>query len=298
MEHLDLNINNYKLEDLLRLFHLTYDFTTEDLKLAKKIVLKFHPDKSRLDPKFYQFYKKAYDIVEDIYNFKNKLTKNTENVAESYEVLLDDPKEKNKLLDNFFTTNGHLKRSGDFNNWFNKEFDKQYINENDKGYNDWLKSDDDFINMEGKTFKNCESELEQKKKKLQEIIVYKGIQELTVPTSYGSSLGQDDDNFSSSDIFSKFKYQDLKQAYQETIIPITQDDYNNVKKYSSVNEYKQIRSMPIPVSSEFESRQILQNKEKQFEEQATKNAFYYSKQMEEYQKRNNEFMSNLQRLKY
>ena len=44
----DLDITNYKLQDILNLFNLTLDFNEDDLKQAKKITLKTHPDKSKL----------------------------------------------------------------------------------------------------------------------------------------------------------------------------------------------------------------------------------------------------------
>ena len=53
MENLDLNIHNYNLEDIANLFHIPTHFTKEDLKNAKKIVLKTHPDKTRLDKKYF-----------------------------------------------------------------------------------------------------------------------------------------------------------------------------------------------------------------------------------------------------
>ena len=49
METLDLNIENYDLNDLLNLFQLDYNFNEQDLKQAKKIVLQTHPDKCELD---------------------------------------------------------------------------------------------------------------------------------------------------------------------------------------------------------------------------------------------------------
>ena len=52
---IDLNIENYNFKDLLHLFNIPYDFSEKDLKQAKKIVLKTHPDKSGLDQKFFFF---------------------------------------------------------------------------------------------------------------------------------------------------------------------------------------------------------------------------------------------------
>ena len=51
MEKLDLDIDNYDLLDILKLFKIEYHFTEEDLKKVKRTVLKTHPDKSKLDKK-------------------------------------------------------------------------------------------------------------------------------------------------------------------------------------------------------------------------------------------------------
>ena len=55
MESVDLNIDNYDLRDLIGLFQIPFHFTETHLKEAKKTVLKTHPDKSRLDKKFFLF---------------------------------------------------------------------------------------------------------------------------------------------------------------------------------------------------------------------------------------------------
>ena len=54
MDDLDLDLNNYELDDILNLFKLDYNFDEAALKQAKKIVLQTHPDKSKL-PKEYFF---------------------------------------------------------------------------------------------------------------------------------------------------------------------------------------------------------------------------------------------------
>ena len=54
MDDLDLDINNYELNDILKLFNIPSDFR-EQLKLCKKAVLKTHPDKSGLDKEVFLF---------------------------------------------------------------------------------------------------------------------------------------------------------------------------------------------------------------------------------------------------
>ena len=68
----DLNIENYNLDDLLNLFKLKYEFTEKDLKNVKKQVLKTHPDKSGLDKKYFLFFTKAYKMIMQIYYFRGK----------------------------------------------------------------------------------------------------------------------------------------------------------------------------------------------------------------------------------
>ena len=86
MENLDLNIHNYDLNDLLNLFKLPFHFNEQHLKDAKKIVLKTHPDKSRLEPKYFLFFSKAYKRLFGIYEFQNKTSKKVEDKSEFYDV--------------------------------------------------------------------------------------------------------------------------------------------------------------------------------------------------------------------
>ena len=51
MDNLDLEISNYNLKDLLKLFNISEDLKESEIKEAKRIVLRMHPDKSKLDPK-------------------------------------------------------------------------------------------------------------------------------------------------------------------------------------------------------------------------------------------------------
>ncbi len=72
METLDLDIENYDLEDILKLFHLDYGFGASELKGAYKMALKTHPDKSRLDPSVFRFFMKAYKVLSRVYYFRKK----------------------------------------------------------------------------------------------------------------------------------------------------------------------------------------------------------------------------------
>ena len=63
MDKVDLNIDNYNLNDILELFKLDYNFDSSDLKKAKRVVLMTHPDKSKLPKEYFLFYTKAYKML-------------------------------------------------------------------------------------------------------------------------------------------------------------------------------------------------------------------------------------------
>ena len=79
LSELDLNVDNYSLEDLYNLFNIPGGILNEtNLKSAKQIVYKMHPDKCRLDQKYFLFFSKAYKCLFSIYEFQNKSDKKTE----------------------------------------------------------------------------------------------------------------------------------------------------------------------------------------------------------------------------
>ena len=72
MDEVDLNIENYNLNEILQLFKLDYSFNRDDLKKAKRVVLLTHPDKSKMPKEYFLFYSKAYKMLYYIFEFRNK----------------------------------------------------------------------------------------------------------------------------------------------------------------------------------------------------------------------------------
>jgi hypothetical protein len=119
-ESLDLNIDSYSREDLFKLFGLKNMNLTEDvMKECKKIVLKTHPDKSRLDEKYFIFFSKAYQKILGIYEFQNKTNKRTQTAQTTNEYF---DSNNGNVLDRLFDNKKHLKDPKNFNNWFNDHF--------------------------------------------------------------------------------------------------------------------------------------------------------------------------------
>lgn len=299
-ENVNLDIDSYNMSDLFNLFGITdlNELDEQTMRQCKKIVLKTHPDKSGLNEKYFLFFSVAYKKILGIYEFKNK-SKPVSKTETEYNKLTD--QDKNKLLDNFFDKNKDYKNKNDFNEWFNKQFNKYKLEDpNENGYADWLKSDEDLVDTGKVTKENMNAEIEKRKKKVQSLITYNGVNDTTSSTS-GSSLMGGDGNYSSGSLFNSdgMGFTDLRQAYVESVIPVTADDYNNIKKFGSVDEYKRHRDNPnntAPLSKE-ESMRMLYNQNKKNDDQSSSLAFYYAKQSEQVKQQNDKFWSEFRQLK-
>jgi hypothetical protein len=295
-ENMDLNIDNYSREDLFKLFGVKNISLTEDImRECKKTVLKTHPDKSRLEPKYFLFFSKAYKKLLGIYEFQNKT--DSKKKADTY---LYYETENVDILDNFFDNDKKLKNPKNFNEWFNKQFEKQKIeDQQDTGYGDWLKSEEDIVNISNVSKANMASEIEKHKKQVRSLITYNGVTENTSNAFGGSSLMAYDSNFTSNSLFTSdgMNYTDLRQAYVESVIPVTEEDYDKVKKFKSVDEYKRHRESvdTSPIDKEESMRQLyLQNKQK--DEESAALAYYYAQQSEKIKKNQETFWSGLKQL--
>lgn len=293
---MDLDINNYNLNEILSLFKLPLNFDEQQLKNAKKIVLKTHPDKSGLQPEYFLFYSKAYKIVYSIYKHKNKSDKNANTeLVEEYSML----ESQNKVLDTFFESNNEMKDPKKFNKWFNQQFENHATEQQHEGYGDWLKTDEGLYKTDKTTSSNINADFEKHKKQIKSLVVYNGIDDVYSSGGMGGTLlGEGSGDYSSS-LFSNLAFQDIKQAFVETIIPVSEEDLQNVKQYKNVNEYAKYReSQNVEPLTELEAKRILNSKEQQEEVQSSQRAYYYAKQMEEATKQNKKFWGGLQSITY
>jgi hypothetical protein len=266
------------------------------MKECKKLVLKTHPDKCRLDNKYFLFFSQAYKKLLNIYEFQNKTNnKKTNNTNEYYD------QNNGELLDKMFETNKNLKDPKNFNTWFNNQFEKHRLEDPvETGYGSWLKSDEDIVFTPTNITKDkMASEMEKRKKQVQTLTNYTGVNESYASTFGGSSLMAYDSNFTSNTLFSNdgMNYTDLRQAYVESVIPVTEDDYEKKQKFKSIDEYKRHRdtSNIVPLSKEEGMRQLYQQ-DKQKDQESAALAFYYAQQAEKVKKNENDFWSGLKQI--
>jgi hypothetical protein len=291
----DLNIENYSLKDILRLFSIQNEILDEGvMKQAKKFVLKTHPDKSNLDSKYFLFYSSAYKKLYGVYEFQNKSTKKKID-QEDYS---NDG--NNKILDNVFTKNEALRDPKNFNQWFNEKFEQYKVeDEGDgrKGYGDWLKSDEGVIDTSNVSKADMANEFERHKKQIQSMTAYRGVND-AFSSTFGTSIISKQNNYTSGGLFNDgLGYTDLKQAYEESVIPVTEDDYNNVPKYKNVNDYKNARDNlnTTPIDKELAMKKLFEQQKKE-EDESVAMAFQLAKQNEKAQKQNNSFWGELKQI--
>ena len=102
-----------------------------------------------------------------------------------------------------------------------------------------------------------------------------------------------------NNIFSNnLEYEDLKVAHTETLIPVTNDDFNNIKKYKNIGELKKERNSQIfePINKE-KSMNILNTNENKSIEEGVKMAYKMFKQDELIKKREAQAFKNLKQIK-
>ena len=245
---LDLDIRNYELRDILNLFNMPSIFTEGHMREAKLTVMRTHPDKSGLDKEYFLFFSKAYKILHEVYQVRAGLSRQK---AAKYDAVKEDIDARRNA------NSDKLKRmnADEFNRWFNQTFEdnKLYDEEQDSGYGDWLKSndldndnDDNDVMGEGSTWAQRMEQLNRRKQKLREqaLVVRGEVQTFDSFGSAGYGLAREcPEEHSSNGFGSSLVFEDLKKAHTESVIPVTHEDYEAVRKYKNTNELQMSRDV-------------------------------------------------------
>jgi len=272
------------------------------MKNAKKLVLKTHPDKSGLHPDYFRFYSKAYKKLYFVWSFKYSSKKTYDEAVDEYndeDGRINLSKHKKGTLKDFLSEN-KIGKGEKFNKWFNEQFEKNKIQNDSEtnGYGEWLKSNEDIDEDKKISYTQMGEEIEKKKQQVRSIVVHKGIDELYSNFNGASNLTGDSPECYSSDLFSSLQYEDLRKAHVESVIPVTMEDYDNVKKFKNLNEYNNYRnSQNVVPLSEIQAAEYLNNKNKQEEIQTTNRAYKLAKQLEESNKNQTSFWGSIMKIK-
>lgn len=295
--NLDLDIRNYKLEDITKLFNIPLVFNESDLRVAKLAVLKTHPDKSNLPKEYFLFFSSAYKMLYQVYTFRSGKNRNTK---ESYKDVIEeekvDPDEDSMKL-----CVDKVKRlnAAEFNKIFNEHYDKCKIQmEEDGGYEEWFRSQehDDDVDLTNASWDQRISHIDKKKQILRDNLALVSKHDLQCVNIYGGTnngyeLGQGVPAEHSSGLFSSLQYEDLKKAHTETVIPVTHEDYVNSKKFNNTYDLKVFRDSDLKSYSYDNSEAVnkLNAQSNQEDESNTHRAYMMAKQDEIAQEMNKKF---------
>jgi hypothetical protein len=259
---MDLELDHYSFEDLLRLFKLPPTFTNEQLKAAKKVVFAVHPDKTGLPKEYFLFFLDAYKLLVQVHSAKGGRW------AEKF--VPEDDLEKKEAAQRFT-------ESKDFHGNFNGLFEKVYIRpENEEeGFGDWLKSNDDL-----------DVSFEARKRDARSVVV-KGVQEAPISSSLGASqLGTD----SNSNAYTSLKH----QYTAETVLGVSEEDFVPVHK--SAEQLKRERSVGIAPMEESEAQRFMAEQAQKQEQIDSRRAYLMVKQSLKSEKNVGQFWAHLLRL--
>jgi hypothetical protein len=289
IENLDLNIENYSLIDIYNLFKIKSVLNDESLKNAKRIVLRTHPDKSKLDSKYFIFFSIAYKKLYHIYEFQNNSSirrNTTEYVIEK--------KKNEKILKEFIKKN-KLEDVNNFNHWFNKEFENNYKSDLNDGYSEWLKGDEDIFKEDNFEGNNTNEKIENYKKNMI-IEVNDVIKDLNSDILGGTVLGENISNYSSGLFDNGLPYNDLKDAHKNSLLNVREDPQK--KKFNNATEFKIFRdSEKYNILNEEESFEYFKQKENESNETSTQVAYQLTKEYEDNIKKQSKLWSKMQHIR-
>jgi len=292
----------YKFSELLELFHLNYNSSIEDLKEARKVVLKMHPDKSRLPGDYFIFYKKAFEIVVDHFKEQQKTSKPVPTEEQLYVA----PESKmGEQTDHQISATIKKMNTGDFQKQFNQLYEENMTKKPDESRNAWFKSNDPLFEFDGpKSTKDIAMSIEQVKAKTAALSVYKGVQEMNSSVGTSSQFYEEDEedansnNYVTCDPFGKLKFDDLRKVHKDqTVFAVSETDYAKMQHYGSIDQLNQARNAQNlkPIEKQIAEKQMAE-KEAILQQQAAARQHSAQLRSMQYEEKNKAVLANFMRI--
>ena len=295
----NLDIHTYSLQDLFDLFDLTYSISMEDMKRAKKKVLMTHPDKSKLEPKYFLFYKKAFDIVVKFYENQNKQNAKISNEKQNYEVGYQ---HYDKETTQHVSKNIQAINKQKFNKTFNDLFDKNMVNKPDADRNQWFTNETSiYETTETVNSQNMGQVIDKMRDNQTSMVKHRGVETLCVNSGFGNSIYDDEanDTYVTSDPFRKLKFDDLRKVHKDqTVFGVSEKDIHKVQQYSSVDHMMRERGKQslTPLEKQ-DAERILAQQNTQYREQIMQKEYADKLKTMQYEEKNKNVLATFMLLK-
>jgi hypothetical protein len=190
----------------------------------------------------------------------------------------------------------------EFNKWFNEKFDQYRLkdDETETGYEAWFRGNDGDEDAsvtataedDSGSWADKVARLNKRKQELRNKYALVERTELEYAGGGGGGdaggggydLTRERPQEYSSGIFGNLRYEDLKKAHTETVIPVTEEDYYKTRRFNSINELQTFRDQSrrdlYKQTSKQEQEQIYEQSRMRQEEEDTRRAFILAKQDE------------------
>jgi hypothetical protein len=217
LEVLDLDPAHYDSEaDLRRLFRLPAGgaLSEADMLRAKRTALMTHPDKSRLDSRYYLFFREAYARLLARYEAAAKTTRRVAAAEYRPEVDADAGADAAARA----AAVAGLRGEG-FGAWFNEAFEARRP-ARAGGHGDWLRSDADFVPAEAVAGGDVSAAVGAVKRRLQaqQVVEYRGVAALPSASSAGGAWLLEEEEGAAAESLAGAGYTDLRRAYTQTLL--------------------------------------------------------------------------------
>lgn len=228
MEERNLNIQDYSFTEVLNLFGLSRNITQEEIIQARRKTLMTHPDKSRMPPEYFTFYKQAYEMVLQYY----RETQKTQQVIPETNPDYVAPDDINPST--FVAPKPTPQFTSQFNQVFEKETANKERNEKHKELFGWFSMNEQPQPTEEKqpvvrSAKDIHNALDEMRKKnahqQQDLMLYQEAKPLCFLGRSAGNYYEDvedtaETEYISSDTFSSLKYDDIRRVHKDqTILP-------------------------------------------------------------------------------
>jgi hypothetical protein len=304
----NLDIQTYQFRDLLNLFDLTMDMKIEDLKRAKLKVLYMHPDKSKLDSKYFLFYKKAFEIIIGYFEERTKQDAKVPVVQSKEDEMRYDPEprfiQKNEAVAHTIQQY-QTKEGNNFNKNFNDLFEDAMVKPQDPTKNQWFRE-------ETPVYKHAEATKDTMSKVIQTVKSqvasnalsrYRGVENIVSGGGMGTQFHDDDDNddepqYMSSDLFSKLKFDDLRRVHKDqTVFAVSENDFDpnsRAKNIEYLNRERDGQDLTPLVKSH--AQKILEQQQHEYEKRLLQKQYDSRLKTIQYEEKNKQVLANFMRL--
>ena len=222
-QHLDLDVHNYTLQELLDLLKLPQGFSDADLRRAMRQVASLHPDRSGAPVAVYRLFYEAHVLCRQLLKARSAGDPSTL-VREDY-----DTPEGHQIAE-------EMTAREDFQSWFNKSFEEYHkcLFEKSEGHGAWLKEGNDDEDWE-EQLKTGERRVTTQQQMAAEMAKYrKQAAERALVLANGPMAATDGavgcgTLLSASDAgvrpllggsVGDVSYGDVKRSYEESVVPI------------------------------------------------------------------------------